>query len=159
MAQHGFAPAVLATPERNFPRDFQQNAYTWCVISVDAPEWYFCPVYKTILGKQEDFDKICSETPIALAPGLFDVPKADTPPPIDFLRSLPEVDTAGFWGIYALVMEKLGFPVKLCVGSGTNARDRVLGRMRDYDRQQLLPRFVKLAPEAGYTITHRGLLC
>lgn len=56
-------------------------------------------------------------------------------------------------------MERPGYKFKLYVGSGTNSLYGVRSRLRDYDRRSLLPRFVKLACQAGYTITHRGLLC
>jgi hypothetical protein len=64
------------------------DAYTWCTISADLPDWYICPIYKAVLGEEEDFEKICSETPLAFPHSLLDVLRSSTPPSVDFFRSL-----------------------------------------------------------------------
>ncbi|KAJ4401658.1 hypothetical protein N0V85_005477 [Neurospora sp. IMI 360204] len=45
------------------------DGYTWCTITADAPDWYVCPVFKTMLREQEAFDKAC--TPLSFAPYGF----------------------------------------------------------------------------------------
>ena len=127
------------------------DAYTWCVITADAPEWYVCPIYKTALGEQEKFDKICSDTPLTLAPCLLDVLRSSDPPS-DFFLSLPApplVDKV--WAIYILLLEKLGCPSQLYLGSGTNAGYGVQARIIPAARL----RFVALEATLAY-IFHAG---
>ncbi|KAK1778679.1 hypothetical protein QBC45DRAFT_393142 [Copromyces sp. CBS 386.78] len=68
------------------------DAYTWFTITVEAPEWYICPieVYMTKLGNEADFEQAC--TPLDFAPGLADILTSPAPPTIQFFRSLPLVD-------------------------------------------------------------------
>ncbi|KAK7730000.1 Alpha subunit of the F1 sector of mitochondrial F1F0 ATP synthase [Cytospora paraplurivora] len=135
------------------------NGYVWCTVTMDAPEWFICPVFKLVLGQDESFDRICSETPLNFAPGLFDVLKSPTPPTVDFFRTLPPPPAEKVWADYLLLLEKPGFPPGIYIGSGTNAAYGVTGRFLGYDRGRLVPRFVQKALDNGYTITHRGLLC
>lgn len=136
------------------------DAYTWCTITADAPDWYVCPVYKTVLGEDGKFTKICSETPLSFAPALFDVLQSPTPPSLDFFRTLPPPSANDkIWAIYLILMEKPGEKARLYVGSGTNAQVGVRARMANYDKGKEVPRLVKAALDSGFTITHRGLLC
>ncbi|EQL04258.1 hypothetical protein OCS_00008 [Ophiocordyceps sinensis CO18] len=108
------------------------TVYTWCIVTVDAPDCYTCPIFKILLGDKESLERICSATPLAFAPGLLDVLRSSSPPFVDFFRSLPPPP----------VVERTPLPQNAARHS-----------------QQLRPRFVKHAVEQGYAITHRGLLC
>lgn len=41
------------------------DGYTWCTMTMYVPFWYICPIYKTLLGPQEDYQYICSSTPVS----------------------------------------------------------------------------------------------
>ncbi|KAK4044435.1 ATP-1 H+-transporting ATP synthase [Parachaetomium inaequale] len=126
----------------------------------DAPEWYACPVYKSILGEDEKFSKVCSDTPLSFSPTLLNVLESPTPPALEFFLNLPASGPNDkVWAIYSILMEKPLAKAKLYVGSGTNAQDRVRARMSNYEKRNSLPRFVRLALEDGYDIKHIGLLC
>lgn len=85
-----------------------------CAITADAPDWYVCPIYKTVLGDGDTFEKICNDHNLILAPTLFDVLKQSEPPSIDWFRSLPSAPTSKddepIWAIYFLLLEKPVFP-------------------------------------------------
>ncbi|WQF84598.1 hypothetical protein CDEST_09612 [Colletotrichum destructivum] len=46
------------------------DGYAWCVLQTDAPDWYMCPIYKTILGEEDAFQAACT-SPLDLAPNLL----------------------------------------------------------------------------------------
>ncbi|RMZ78524.1 hypothetical protein DV737_g3818, partial [Chaetothyriales sp. CBS 132003] len=136
------------------------DGYIWCSIHNDAPEWYICPAFKTVLGQEERFKQICSATPLTFAPGLLEVLQSSSPPSVDFFRSLPPPPVSeNVWAVYVLLLEKSAFPAKLYTGSGTSSQSGVEARFKEYDRKSHLPRFVKRALDDGYTISSRGLLC
>jgi hypothetical protein len=136
------------------------DSYTWCTVNVDAPDWYICPIFKTCLGEEESFNQICSAIPLSFAPGLLDVLQSSSPPSLDFFRSLPPPPLGEkVWAVYALLLEKAGYPAQLYIGSGTHSLSGVNIRFRDYDQGKNLPRFVQATLEQGYTISYRGLLC
>ncbi|KAK8058153.1 hypothetical protein PG994_008601 [Apiospora phragmitis] len=56
-------------------------------------------------------------------------------------------------------MEKQDEGTMLCIGSGANARYRVLARLADYDTHTVLSHRVKSSLAEGYTIAQRSLLC
>jgi len=135
------------------------NAYTWYTISVDAPEWYVCPIYKTVLSDEEKFGEVCSSTPLTLAPGLAATLQASSPPGLGFFLSLPEVpDDRPVWGVYALILEKANCPFMLYIGSGTRMAGGLRARMLEYDRG-LYSQAVQAALDKGYAVTHRGMFC
>ncbi|KFY92389.1 hypothetical protein V498_04989 [Pseudogymnoascus sp. VKM F-4517 (FW-2822)] len=102
------------------------------------------------------FDSVAA-APLQFCPGLLEAMNAPSPPPPDFFKSLPS-NGRGKWGVYALVLEKAGFEPLVYIGSGTNADSGVRSRWSSYDRRNVLPRFVKVAFDTGYTVTHKGLL-
>jgi hypothetical protein len=59
-----------------------------------------------------------------------------------------------------LVFSKDGEIDLLYFGSGTNVTSRVSGRLKVYDgpTSTALPKFVRLAFENGYELSHAGLL-
>lgn len=97
------------------PPDEEQtllNGYTFCTMT-EAPDWYVCPLYRTVFEKDYAFTKICNEHPITLAPSLSEVLKQPEPPTLGLCLNLPSPPTniaSAFWGIYVLVLEKPGFP-------------------------------------------------
>ncbi|TKW58826.1 ATP synthase subunit alpha, mitochondrial [Colletotrichum tanaceti] len=135
------------------------DGYAWCVVSTDAPDWYMCPIYKTLLSEEEAYQAACKTTLLDFAPGLLDVLRSDTPPSIDFFRSLPSPPSHKVWGIYGMLLEKSDEPAVLYVGSGTSELIGVAGRLKNYDNPRALPRRVRPLVEKGYRITNRGLLC
>lgn len=65
------------------------------------------------------------------------------------------------WGVYIVIMDKPNSPVKLYVGSGTNAQYGVLRRLANYRNldYQVLPRLVLESLQDDYDISHISLLC
>ncbi|KAF5539566.1 heat shock SSB1, partial [Fusarium phyllophilum] len=97
-------------------------------------------------------------TELEFCDGFVDAVVSPSPPSVDFFSNLPpETDVA--WGIYAVVLVKENeeFPL-VYVGSGTNAVQGVNARLANYDKEQVLPRFVEAALKKGFSIVHKGLL-
>lgn len=134
------------------------DGYTFLSVTVDAPDWYVCPVYKIVLGEERSFNHICAESPLEFPPALFGTLQSTSPPTLDFFRSLPSPPTYKVWGIYVILMEKMGSRPKLYVGSGTGTSG-VQDRLRHYELKHRLPRFVQAAFDEGYAISHKGLIC
>ena len=65
------------------------------------------------------------------------------------------------WAVYAALLVKRGSKPKLCIGSGTSAVSGYRSRTRHYynKKDPLLPRFVRLAYDNGYSLAHIGALC
>lgn len=125
------------------------DGYTWAAIIADAPDWYICPILKTLLGEAAAFDEACTTTPFLFAPSLLDVLTSPSPPSLDFFRGLPTLqDGDKFWAVY-LLLEKPGCQAKIYVGSGTEQIAGVGSRFREYDRES----FASLCPESS----QRGL--
>lgn len=116
------------------------------------------PVHDLIFTTQQIMGGLLAV--VSFAPGLLDALQSKSPPTIAFFKSLPK-DQVGLYvfGVYLLVLEKLGHRPKIYIGSGTDYKLGVRPRMRQYDALTLLPRYVQEAVDAGYTITHRAILC
>lgn len=140
------------------------DGMTHCAVTPDAPEWYLNPVFKTVLGAEDGvLESLCSDHPLFSADHFLRVLKDDAPPSLDFFRLLssPARSDKPICGVYALLIEKIGCPAKLYIGSGTSASQGVFSRLIDYDNENSsnLPDLVRKAIKNGYTITHAGLLC
>ncbi|KAK5126385.1 hypothetical protein LTR85_010621 [Meristemomyces frigidus] len=119
---------------------------------------YKSVVLSKVLSSQSVVDQLMSSISLIFAPGLFDVLMAATPPSVAYFKSLPTEDKKR-WGVYALVLEKVGRRPKIYIGSGTSQRQGVRSRLRQYDTGTCLPWYVKKALDNGYTIVHKGPLC
>ncbi|KAK2762538.1 hypothetical protein CKAH01_16078 [Colletotrichum kahawae] len=134
---------------------------TWCALSASAPSWYINPIYKTHLAADiGTFEGICGQHPLKFSDNMYEVLMAKQPPTLDFFRTLPKPSKRSpVWGVYTLLLEKVDRSAKLYVGSGTNANQGVIARLRDYERETQLPQLVLKALQEGYTISHAGMLC
>ncbi|KAK3950804.1 hypothetical protein QBC32DRAFT_216542 [Pseudoneurospora amorphoporcata] len=134
------------------------DEYTWRLITSHAPNWFTCPIFKTMLAEnRQQFDKHC--TPMSFAPNLHRILSSASPPTFDFFCSLPapsENEKVG--GVYAIVLQKKDCPPKLYIGSGTSETGGVRRRLRHYEDGVLL-RLLQSTLNKGYTIRHKGLLC
>lgn len=136
------------------------NEYTWLALAVDAPDWYICPIYKTVFPDPPSFQAACTAVSISSAICLDEVLRADTPPTNEFFYTLPLPPSKNLWGIYVRVYEKPNHKPRLYIGSGTAAVGGVQRRLQDYiNGKRTIPSLVKLAVEDGYTCSHVGLLC
>lgn len=126
-------------------------------VAIDAPDWYINPNFKVILAPEAE--TICGNTPITLAPQLEDILQSDTPPDPEWFLTLT-LPPDSYWVVYAVLLEKDGL-YKLCIGSGTNAEVRHIGRTPHYSdkKHTKLPRFVRLAYDDGYEMLNLGALC
>ncbi|KAJ2977938.1 hypothetical protein NQ176_g4090 [Zarea fungicola] len=133
------------------------DEYTWRTLLVEGPESYICPVYRTVFPERPIFDEACVTTPLETAPSLGEVFSSDTPPTIDFFRSLPLAPKKKVWAIYAHVYTKADHKPRLYIGSGTSALG-VHVRLGEYYRGHCLPINVGRAVKDGFTRAHTGLL-
>ncbi|KAK4961355.1 pyruvate carboxylase [Elasticomyces elasticus] len=134
------------------------DEYSMDMITIDAPSWYINPEFKVVLA--EEFTAITSTTPLTFAPGLLDVLQSDTPPSMSFFDSLPTPGSK-VWAVYAVVLKKAGCPDQLGIGSGTRVTGGAKARTNNYSNRThaQLPRFVRMAYDQGYHLSHVGMLC
>ena len=124
----------------------------------DIPKMLKSMLYDDIVPTQEDLRSVPCFENLTFAPGFMDVVRKDSPPNLDFFKSLP-TDEFKKWGVYALVLEKPGCRPRLYVGSGTDSVDGVASRFRRYRIDRQWSNFNLRAIQDGYTVTHMGLLC
>jgi len=115
------------------------------------------PIYGVVFPALDVLDQFAAGLFLTFATGLLDMLQSDCPPSIDYFKGLPS-DGKGFWGVYALVLEKPGCPPLLYIGSGTSYTGGVHRRFTQYQRHEELPKYVIRALSEGYTISHVGLL-
>ncbi|KAJ4372404.1 Alpha subunit of the F1 sector of mitochondrial F1F0 ATP synthase [Neocucurbitaria cava] len=129
-------------------------------LELDAPEWYINPGFKAVLGNPESAAALSAATPLQFASGLIESLDSGTPPSLDFFMSTP-TPKGKFWGVYAVLLTKEGCEPALCIGSGTDALQGCITRLRHYQDKKcnILPRFVRLYYDRGYELAHIGLLC
>ncbi|KAL2064913.1 hypothetical protein VTL71DRAFT_4053 [Oculimacula yallundae] len=127
----------------------------WAVLTL-TPDRLKNPALAVILTTQDVVDKLMSS--LTFAPGLLDVVRSSTPPPMSFFKTLP-TKYAKLWAVYALTLEKHACKPKLYIGNSTHSESGVYQRLRQYDTQVNLPVHVRAALDDGYEITHKGLLC
>ncbi|KAF4825435.1 hypothetical protein CGCSCA5_v000313 [Colletotrichum siamense] len=134
---------------------------TWCAMSVECPDWYMNPVFRSHLAPDGDtFDAICAKHPMRFADGLHEVLIDKKPPTIDFFRTLPQPGKrSSLWGVYTVLMEKPSCPPKLYAGSGTAADQGIVARLQNYKTATVLPQLVEKSLQDGYSISHMGMLC
>lgn len=132
------------------------QSMTWTCL-VDTPAHHQNPLFGRYFPSYQALKNAADAANITYAPGLFEALTSDTPPTVEFFKSLPTGPTDQF-GDYALVLEKDGCPTLIYFGSGTGAMYGVFSRWRGYDKKQSLPRWVSDALSRGYKIVHKGLL-
>jgi hypothetical protein len=115
-------------------------------------------IFVKILSSEDFIEQLLSSTSLVFAPGLFEILQSSTPPTIAFFKSLPTNHTKQ-WAVYLLVLEKQSCRTKIYIGSGTSASSGVSLRFGQYEKQQLLPKYVEIDLKEGYSIVHKGLLC
>jgi hypothetical protein len=130
---------------------------TWACLSL-TPEALKNGIYALVIPTQEVLKQILLSSEMSFAPGLLDVLQSKTPPTISFFKSLP-LYLDKIWAVYLLVLQKPSHRPKIYIGCGTEKRTGVATRMGQYKRGENLPRYVQLALDDKYTISHKGLLC
>ncbi|KAI5370716.1 Putative translation protein, beta-barrel domain superfamily [Septoria linicola] len=104
------------------------------------PRWLVSTHIRTLISDQQAWDRVVLEQDLKLAPGLDSVLSSDSPPSLDFFRSLPQPSNSpGQWGVYVLLLEREGSKPRLYIGSGTELTQKAL--------------------DDGYTISSFGMLC
>lgn len=102
---------------------------------------------------------------LSFCPGLLEVLNATSPPTVAWFKQLPD-DYRKRWGVYVLVFKQDGFVPYLYCGSATESKRGIASRWALYDKHNVrlrdntegLPSGVIKAFEAGFKITHKGLL-
>lgn len=137
-------------------------SHTWQTLS-ETESWNKNTFFDRFFSTVEELATAFENAEISFAPGLFDALQADDPPSIERFQSLPGLGSQTVWGVYALTLEKPEHQPMLYASSGTNSARHSSGgvkaRFNNYDNRTFLPRYVQLALEDGYTITHKALLC
>lgn len=134
---------------------------TWTVLST-TPNNEKHTVFAQFFTSLASIESTASTASLSFAIGLFEVLQATAPPTIWFFKGLPTKSSSSLkdlWVLYALVLEKNGCRPKIYIGSATSASGGARQRFQQYDLGLLIPRYVQDAFDAGYTITHKGLLC
>ncbi|CAO2656863.1 Nn.00g056660.m01.CDS01 [Neocucurbitaria sp. VM-36] len=130
---------------------------TWTCLN-DTPSVYKNPLFTRFFTSMEDVETIASTASINFAPGLFEALHSDSPPGIQFFKSLPTVDGL-VWAVYVLILEKPGYPPRIYIGVATNAKSGVSARFKHYDEGEYLPRYVKSSLAEGFTIVTKRVIC
>ncbi|KAM5382804.1 hypothetical protein ACJZ2D_002195 [Fusarium nematophilum] len=126
---------------------------------LDAPSWFINPDFKAVFADRSVYDDLLALCPLSVAPGLAGVLAASTPPSSSVFTTLPGVAEKS-WAVYGLWFVKPGEVPKLYCGSGTSSVGGVQSRLKIYKPgASNLPRFVRMAFEDGYTLSHSGLFC
>ncbi|EQB50815.1 hypothetical protein CGLO_09708 [Colletotrichum gloeosporioides Cg-14] len=138
------------------------DGMTYCAVTPDAPDWYLNPVFKAILGAEDGvLESLCDDHPLFFADHFLRVLQDDARPSLDFFRliSSPARSDKPIWGVYSLVLEKVGCPAMLYVGSRTDAILGVYSRLKAYEKVDgsNIPQLVRKAIK-DHTISHSGVL-
>ena len=115
-------------------------------------------IFDTVFPTQQALEKLMLDTHFTFAPGLLDAVHSKTPPTISYFKNLP-LHLVKLWAVYLLVLEKPGHRPKVYIGSGTQRKEGVYSRIRQYNRGKQFGRHVQRAIDNGYTVSHKGLLC
>jgi rubrerythrin len=135
---------------------------TFACLSVPAPQ---NPLFSQLFPDMDSLADTMATASLSFCPGLMDAAQSASPPALSWYKQLPS-DHRGKWGVYVLVFEKEDQVPLLYCGSASDTRYGVASRWWTYDRHSIqlqenkegLPTRVLRAFEAGYKITHKGLL-
>jgi hypothetical protein len=94
---------------------------------------------------------------ISFAAGLLGILLSPLPPTIDWFKSLP-TQTKGLWGVYLILLEKVGCRPRIYIGFSVNVAG-MNTRFTSYTNGHALPQWVQHAIDNDFTITHKGVLC
>jgi hypothetical protein len=133
----------------------------WDAINRDSPTWFLHPINKTVFNERSILDDFSASSPFKFAPGLIEALGFDTPPSVQWLKSLPAPNMTALvkhWGIYVHIYEKDGRTPRLYIGSGTDAYEGVGHRLACYDTGRAIPRHIRIALKQGFRKTCTRLL-
>ena len=122
-----------------------------------SPPYQVNKIYSKIMPDIEALEILVNNANLSFAPNLLQVLDSATPPTLDWLKNLPK-NSFQVWGVYVIILEKLGSQPYVYIGSGTSAFEGVKSRWRQYDVDQSVPSGVRRAKAAGYHISSKGLL-
>lgn len=141
----------------------------WVVLST-TPFQHKNTYFAQFFPSSAILDSVASAACPAFAPGLFEALQAATPPTIAYFKSLPSAEPLDAmsktsilrtcWVVYLHVLERADSRPRIYVGSATSmGYTAAYARLKQYDDEFMLPRYVKSALDDGYTITRKSLLC
>lgn len=130
---------------------------SWACLNVES---YIDPQFRQIVSSEEQFASILEIAQVTFCGGLNDAIQADSPPSLQFLRSLPDDIPKRSWGVYVLMLEKDGRAPSIYVGNGTSATWGIKALISDHHHASdcATPRYVQVAKHDGYALTHHELL-
>jgi hypothetical protein len=103
---------------------------------------------------QQVLEQLMLDSRFTFAPGLWDAVHSKTPPTISYFKSLL-LHLVKLWAVYLLVLEKPGHRPKVYIDSGTESKNGVRSRIRQYNSGKLFGRHVQRAIDNGYTVSHK----
>lgn len=128
---------------------------TWaCLVAAKRKHTLFDQVFFDYSVLVDIYNGVIS---LSFCDGFLDTVKAAKPPGLAFFKRLPMVNGKK-WGIYVLMLEKDGYLPFIYIGSGTDATNGVRNRFGQHANGVMVPKYVGKAKQAGYKITHMGLL-
>lgn len=117
------------------------------------------PAFAVLFAIRDVYDSVILSSPLSFVAGLDGILCSDSPPSLEFFRCLPAPPALLVWGIYAFLLEKVGAQALLYIGSGTNTDKGIKIRLNQYFHGSgSFSIFMTQAIEAGYHISHKGLL-
>lgn len=130
------------------------------VVNIDCPDWYIDPGFEIVLAERDKLNSVALACPLRFPPEVEELLNSANAPMHTHFFALPSPQK-GTWCVYIIIFETPGRQLKLYIGLGTSESVGMLGRTQQYhpDNYATLPRFVRLAFEEGFTISHIGTLC
>jgi hypothetical protein len=127
---------------------------TWNLLTLTAAS-IKNPVHDMLFPTQDIIGTLLST--IVFANDLMDALQSKQPPTLAFFKTLP-TDTKGLWGVYLIVLEKIGQRPKIYIGCSFNIAG-MNTRFSSYNNGHAIPHWVQQALYDKYTITYKGVLC
>ena len=118
-----------------------------------AKECSFRPVFET----REELATSFGQTTVVIDPNLVNV--ILNPPTLAEVGSIIEIHNTE-WGVYLihLIHPDQSDWARMYVGSGTNVRESLTARMKNYKSLTTLPYYVQKNIKEGYIIEHSSIL-
>lgn len=129
-----------------------------CWTLLQTPSW-INPRFIHVLSTQAILSALFEQAGISFCPGLSDIIRAATSPPLSWIEDLSDYIPKNVWGVYVLVLRHPSRTPYLYIGAATAYVRGARARISEHGRGILSPQHVATALDSGYTISHRALLC
>jgi hypothetical protein len=145
--------AQLDTPSTDLTRLI--TLLCWSLLLVRT---YVHPTLTIAIDSFNTLSALYNAAQLTFCPGLLDTICMVAPPTFVWFKSLSSSIPIKRWGIYVLVLKKPGCTPGIYIGSGTDSRNGLSGRLYGHLRGDACPFHVDKAKRDGFTITHMAVL-